>query len=53
MEKNADNDLKKQEFEIHGNGDEIKDLNNEGALHLNDGLVNNNNDDIEYIGITK
>ena len=51
MEENAEEDLKKLKFDIDINDDEIKDLNNEDVLHLNDGLAENNNDNIEDIGV--
>ena len=51
MEENTEKTLKKLEFNIEINNDEIEDLNNEDALHLNDGLTDNNNADIENMGL--
>ena len=43
-------DLKKIEFDNDVDNDEIKDLNNQDKLHLNDNLANNKNNDIDDIG---
>ena len=48
-EENTEKDLKKLEFDINVDDNEIKDLNDEHALHLNDGLADNTNTDIEDI----
>ena len=50
MEENTEKDLKKLEFDIDVSDNEIEDLNNEDALHLNDGLADNNNNNIKNIG---
>ena len=48
MPKKGEIDLKKIEFDNDVDNDEIKDLDNEDALHFNDGLAgNNNNNNIE------
>ena len=52
MPKKGEIDLKKIEFDDDVNNDEIKDLDGEDALPLNDGLVDNNNNNIEHIGVT-
>ena len=39
------------EFDINVDDDEINDLNDEDALHHNDGLADNSNADIENIGV--
>ena len=39
MEEKAKEDLKKLEFDIDGDNNEIEDLNSKDALHLNDGLA--------------
>ena len=53
MEENTEKELKKFEFDININIDDndMKDLNNEDALHLNNGLADNNNAEIEDIGV--
>ena len=51
MPDDAEEDLKKIEFDFNVGDDEIQDLNDEDALHLNDGLAANNNDNIEDIGV--
>lgn len=53
IEENAQKDLKKLEFEIDivVDDNEIEDLNNEDAIYLNDGLADDNNADIEDIGV--
>ena len=40
-------DLKKIEFNINVNNDKIDDMNDDKAVHLNDGLVDDNNTNIE------
>ena len=51
MKENAEKDLKKLEFDIVVEDDEIKDLNNKEALHLIDTPADNNNDNIGDIGV--
>ena len=55
MPKKDEIDLKKIEFDDDIDADEVDNLDDEDALYLNDGLVNNNssnsNDNIEHIGV--
>ena len=51
MKKSAEKDLKKLEFNIDVDNNVMKDLNNEDVLHFNNDLANNNNADIEDIGV--
>ena len=51
MEKNPEVDLKKLVTNIAIDNNQVADLNNEDALHLNDGLADDNNADNEDIGV--
>ena len=44
-------DLKKVEFDNDVNDDKIDDLEDESALYPNDGLANNNSNNIDHIGV--
>ena len=49
--KKPETDLKKIEFNINVNDDEIDDMNGEEAVYLNDGLADDNNNNIEDNGV--
>ena len=51
MRKNPGIDLKKLVTNTAIDDNEVEDLNNKDALHLNDGLADDNNADIEDIGV--